>query len=77
MTDVATATDQWPSLPLDAWRDTQATLHLWTQIVGKVRLARCPWINHSWTATLYVTPTPRQIRPTRSPNSARIVSPGC
>ena len=56
MTDVATATDQWPSLPLDAWRDTQATLHLWTQIVGKVRLARCPWINHSWTATLYVTP---------------------
>ena len=56
MTDVATAIDQWPSLPLEAWRDTQATLHLWTQIVGKVRLARCPWINHSWTATLYVTP---------------------
>ena len=56
MTDVTTATDQWPSLPLDAWRDTQATLHLWTQIVGKVRLARCPRINHSWTATLYVTP---------------------
>jgi hypothetical protein len=50
------ANDQWPSLPLDAWRDTQATLHLWMQIVGKVRLARCPWINHSWTATLYVTP---------------------
>ena len=57
MTDTAAAaaTDQWPSLPLDAWRDTLATLHLWTQIVGKVRLARCPWINHSWTATLYVT----------------------
>jgi len=54
--DIATTTDQWPSLPLDAWRDTQATLHLWTQVVGKVRLARCPWINHSWTATLYVTP---------------------
>jgi hypothetical protein len=58
MTDLAAAaaTDQWPSLPLDAWRDTQATLHLWTQIVGKIRLARSPWINHSWTATLYVTP---------------------
>jgi hypothetical protein len=56
MTGDATANDQWPSLPLDAWRDTQATLHLWTQIVGKVRLARAPWINHSWTATLYVTP---------------------
>jgi len=62
MTDTAAATtaaaanDQWPSLPLDAWRDTQATVHLWTQIVGKVRLACSPWINHSWTATLYVTP---------------------
>jgi hypothetical protein len=53
MTD---AVDQWPSLPLEAWSDTYATLHRWLQIVGKVRLARSPWINHSWTATLYVTP---------------------
>ena len=45
----------WPSLPLDAWNDTYATLHLWTQIVGKVRLALSPWINHSWHVTLYVT----------------------
>jgi hypothetical protein len=45
----------WPALPYDAWRDTCATLHLWTQIVGKVRLAQTPWINHSWHATLYVT----------------------
>jgi hypothetical protein len=45
----------WPSLPLDAWNDTYATLHLWTQIVGKVRLAQSPWINHSWHVTLYVT----------------------
>ena len=45
----------WPSLPLDAWSDTYATLHLWTQIVGKVRLALSPWINHSWHVTLYVT----------------------
>jgi hypothetical protein len=45
----------WPSLPLDAWSDTYATLHLWTQIVGKVRLAQSPWLNHSWHVTLYVT----------------------
>jgi hypothetical protein len=45
----------WPALPLDEWRDTYATLHRWTQIVGKVRLERMPWINHSWHTTLYVT----------------------
>ena len=47
--------DAWPSLPLDAWSDTYATLHLWTQIVGKIRLAQTPWTNHSWHVTLYVT----------------------
>jgi hypothetical protein len=47
--------DQWPSLPLEAWADTYATLHLWTQIVGKIRLAQSPWVNHSWHVTLYVT----------------------
>jgi len=47
----------WPSLPLEAWSDTSATLHMWTQIVGKIRLAQSPWINHSWHATLYVTST--------------------
>ena len=46
---------QWPDIPLAAWRDTFATLHLWTQIVGKIRLASTPWLNHSWHATLYVT----------------------
>jgi hypothetical protein len=45
----------WPELPYQAWRDTCATLQLWTQVVGKVRLARTPWLNHSWHATLYVT----------------------
>lgn len=45
----------WPSLPLDAWQDTCVTLHLWTQIVGKIRLARSAWLNHSWNVTLYVT----------------------
>jgi hypothetical protein len=46
----------WPELPTAAWRDTYATLHLWTQIVGKIRLTRTPWLNHSWHVTLYVTP---------------------
>ena len=45
----------WPALPYPAWRDTAATLHLWTQIVGKVRLALTPWVNHSWQVPLYVT----------------------
>ena len=45
----------WPELPYPAWRETAATLQLWTQIVGKVRLALTPWINHGWQATLYVT----------------------
>jgi hypothetical protein len=44
----------WPELPTAAWRDTYATLHLWTQIVGKIRLSRSPWLNHSWHVTLYV-----------------------
>jgi hypothetical protein len=44
----------WPELPLEAWKDTYATLHLWTQIVGKVRLALSPRINHWWEVPLYV-----------------------
>src|SRR5579863_6430819 len=46
----------WPELPTAAWHETYATLHLWTQIVGKIRLARTPWLNHSWHVALYVTP---------------------
>ena len=45
----------WPSLPLEAWSDTNATLHMWTQIVGKIRLTQSPWLNHSWHVTLYLT----------------------
>src|SRR6266702_779322 len=45
----------WPELPYSAWRDTCATLQLWTQIVGKIRLAQTPWLNHSWHVSLYVT----------------------
>jgi len=50
-----TLLDPWPELPTAAWRKTYATLHLWTQIVGKIRLARSPWLNHSWHVALYVT----------------------
>ena len=45
----------WPALPYSEWRDTAATLQLWTQVVGKVRLALTPWLNHGWQVTLYVT----------------------
>jgi hypothetical protein len=47
--------DAWPELPHEAWRETHATLQLWTQIVGKIRLVFTPWLNHSWHVTLFVT----------------------
>jgi hypothetical protein len=50
-----TQPEQWPSLDFDAWKDTYATLHMWTQIVGKIRLMQTPWVNHSWHVALYVT----------------------
>lgn len=46
----------WPDLPYVEWRDSCATLQLWTQVVGKIRLARSPWVNHSWHVVLYVGP---------------------
>jgi hypothetical protein len=49
------ATD-WPRIPFVEWQTTAAALHLYLQIVGKYRLARTPWINHSWHATFYCTP---------------------
>src|ERR1700720_1208388 len=45
----------WPELPTAAWRETYATLHLFTQIIGKIRLPPPPWLNHSWHVALYVT----------------------
>ena len=44
-----------PSLPFDSWKDTLATLHMWTQVVGKVRLKLCPLVNHFWNVTFYLT----------------------
>ncbi|MFY0255960.1 DUF5996 family protein [Chitinophaga sp. 30R24] len=51
-----TKKEPWPVLNFNDWKDTLATVHLWTQIVGKVRLRRMPWLNHSWHVTLYVSP---------------------
>ena len=48
--------DLWPPLPLAEWKDTRDTLHMWTQIVGKVRMALSPPLNHWWHVTLYVSP---------------------
>ena len=48
-------TDMWPSLPFEEWKDTCATLHMWTQVIGKIRLAQTPLVNHWWNVPLYVT----------------------
>jgi hypothetical protein len=48
-------TPAWPTLPYAAWKDTRDTLHLWTQLAGKIRLSLTPWLNHSWHVALYVT----------------------
>src|SRR4051812_44436506 len=55
--DGVTASDGvelWPGLPYDAWKDTYATLHMWTQIVGKIRMVQSPHLNHWWQVPLYV-----------------------
>jgi len=44
-----------PALPFDSWKDTLATLHMWSQIVGKVRLKLCPLVNHWWNVPFYIT----------------------
>jgi hypothetical protein len=49
------ASESWPALPYAEWKDTCDSLHLWSQIVGKIRLARAPWLNHSWQVTLHPT----------------------
>src|SRR3954468_8507501 len=52
---VAASDKIWPALPFAEWKDTAKTLHMWTQVVGKIRLALTPWMNHSWHVTLYLT----------------------
>src|SRR3989442_698933 len=55
MTTSGDRDEAWPALPLSEWQDTQATLHMWTQIVGKLRVAQTPWVTDSWHVPLYVT----------------------
>jgi len=61
----------WPSLAYAEWKETCATLHMWTQIVGKIRLTLSPWTNHSWHVTLYLTT--RGLTTSPMPHGARLV----
>ncbi len=70
MTD--TTAKPWPVLRYDEWRETCSALHLWSQIAGKYRLAHAPWVNHSWHATLYVTP--RGLTTGLVPDAGRAIS---
>src|SRR5262245_10795187 len=51
----AMSNDAWPALPYDEWKDTYATLHMWTQVVGKIALAQAPPLNHSWGIALQMS----------------------
>jgi hypothetical protein len=64
-----TADELWPPLPYEAWKDTYATLHMWTQVVGKVALALAAPLNHSWAVALQLTP--RGLSTRRLVNGAR------
>ena len=55
MRNISGNKSQWPDLAFENWKDTLATVHLWTQVVGKIRLRQMPWLNHSWHVTLYVS----------------------
>ena len=52
---IAERRDAWPPLPLESWKDTYATLHMWMQVVGKIRLKLAPYVNHWWQVPFYVT----------------------
>lgn len=51
----ATANERWPAIPVSGWQETRDTLHLYTQVVGKIRLANEPLVNHWWNSTLFLT----------------------
>ncbi|MEJ2643578.1 MAG: DUF5996 family protein [Gammaproteobacteria bacterium] len=63
------APEAWPSLPYADWKNTYETLHLWTQIVGKIRVAQTPWVNHQWHVALY--PTARGLATSSIPDQGR------
>ena len=75
---MAQHTNAWPSLRVDDWTATRDTLHMWTQIVGKIRLAHSPMVNHWWQVTLYVTPrgltTSAIPHPDREPSTSSSIS---
>ena len=56
MTSSVRSADRWPSLAYAEWKDTLHSIHMWTQVVGKIRLAQTPLVNHWWNSTLFVTP---------------------
>ena len=60
----------WPEIPFEPWKETMANLHMMTQIVGKVRLMRTPWLNHSWHVPLYVSP--RGLTTSTIPDGGRV-----
>ena len=61
--------DDWPALPYEAWKDTYATLHMWSQVVGKIALAQAAPLNHSWAIALQ--PTPRGLTTAVLPHGRR------
>ncbi|MFZ0807503.1 MAG: DUF5996 family protein [Candidatus Sulfotelmatobacter sp.] len=69
MLQVCDQAECWPALSLESWKDTYATLHMWTQIVGKVRLRLAPLVNHWWNVALYVSP--RGLTTSRIPYGGR------
>ena len=69
MSTPVTQIEPWPALPLEEWEDTRATLHMWTQIIGKVRLAQTPLVNHWWNVPLYVSA--RGLTTTAMPHGSR------
>ncbi|HUS63922.1 MAG TPA: DUF5996 family protein [Kofleriaceae bacterium] len=64
------ARETWPAIPFAAWRETCDTFHLYCQVIGKVRLALSPWVNHAWHATLY--PTARGLTTSLVPHGSRV-----
>jgi hypothetical protein len=76
MTPYADDAPAWPALPWEAWQDTAATLHMWLQIVGKVRVACVPWVNHQWHVTLHLTARGLTSRPMPLPGSRPGGRPG-
>lgn len=66
---MTTSNEAWPALPMAAWQETYATLHMWTQIVGKIRLAQSPFANHWWHSALY--PTARGLTTSPMPCGSR------